>query len=196
MYPHPLNDRKTTDSHDHRFNAIFVDYMWHTDLHQLGSFTDEQNHPHFIYAIAFIDDASRYIMGAALLFDKTSLTCAAVLRGILEQGHVPVILGSDNGGEFRGAAFTRLLSEYHIRPWYGKPYTPQQNGKIERFWSTLHQSTNGSSDPAVISRCIEMYNHQWSHAALKMTPAEARGQMPHYRAFERLLSPKVEENLI
>jgi len=54
---------------------------------------------------------------------------------------------TDNGPEFgpRGSVqkehhpFERLLTEMGIKHRYTKPYRPQTNGKVERFWRTLNE---------------------------------------------------------
>ena len=50
---------------------------------------------------------------------------------------------TDNGSEFKGKdvlkhPFERLLYMLNIKHIYTKPYQPQPNGKIERFWRTLY----------------------------------------------------------
>ena len=52
---------------------------------------------------------------------------------------------SDNGSEFasrrtpEGHPFERMLQELDIRHRYTRPYRPQTNGKVERFWRTLNE---------------------------------------------------------
>ena len=55
---------------------------------------------------------------------------------------------TDNGAEFGSGKFSknkenhlfeRLLTEMDIKHRYTIPYRPQTNGKIERFWKTLHE---------------------------------------------------------
>lgn len=53
---------------------------------------------------------------------------------------------TDNGSEFCGGVttmrdhpFERLLTHFGIRHLKTKPYRPQTNGKIERFWRTFHE---------------------------------------------------------
>jgi transposase InsO family protein len=65
---------------------------------------------------------------------RRSHTCAAVLAEALEMWAAPCVLGSDNSGEFTGAAFTSILQQYGVSHWRTTPHTPQQNGKMERFW--------------------------------------------------------------
>ena len=56
---------------------------------------------------------------------------------------------SDNGSEFGGGIkydnistnpFKRLLHEMGIKHRCIKPYRPQTNGKIERFWKTINEN--------------------------------------------------------
>jgi transposase InsO family protein len=117
----------------------------------MGPGVDAKGIPNTVYMIAFIDDATRYIMGYQLITNKTAETCAMALRMILHVRTPPYIIGSDNGGEFRRRALTSLLNEFQIRTWYGQPYTPQQNGKIERFWATMENTIERSRDPDVIT---------------------------------------------
>jgi transposase InsO family protein len=186
---------KPMPSHNHRLNARYVDYIWHTDLHEVGMVSDLQENSQKLDLIAFIDDASRYLMGAAYITDKSAQTTAAFLRWVLQSNPAPAILGSDNGGEFRGRAFTNLLAEFGIRAWYGEPYTPQQNGKMERFWGTLERSVTDSRNPTAVTNFLTEYNLHWKHSGIGMTPAEARFRIPNYRTVEGLRE-RIDENLI
>ncbi len=38
-----------------------------------------------------------------------------------------------------GHPFERMLQELGIRHRYTRPYRPQTNGKVERFWRTLNE---------------------------------------------------------
>jgi hypothetical protein len=75
---------KPVRQHDHRFVAKYVDYLWHTDLHEIVIPDEETGGLRTIYLIAFLDDASRYIMHHRLIADKRSETCAAVLSEALQ----------------------------------------------------------------------------------------------------------------
>ncbi|MDR1198256.1 MAG: integrase core domain-containing protein [Prevotellaceae bacterium] len=88
-----------------------------------------------------------------VLEDKKALTVMfATLKAlnILKQQYnveVDAVL-TDNGAEFgSGPAtknkeehpFERLLLEMSIKHRYTRPYRPQTNGKVERFWRTLNE---------------------------------------------------------
>ena len=44
---------------------------------------------------------------------------------------------SDNGSEFTFADFKSLLIKNRIKQEFSEPYSPHQNGKVERTWRTL-----------------------------------------------------------
>jgi putative transposase len=127
-----------------------------------------------------MDDARRYIVGYALLIDKTAQTTTNALLDTLGKGLVPRVMGSDNGGEFRGTLFMTALNQFGIRAWYTDPYTPQQNGKIERFWGTMESTLQGNHHPDQIASFISYYNEQFVHQSLGMTLAMARDKGQHY----------------
>jgi transposase InsO family protein len=140
------------------YEACQVNLIWHTDLH-LYSLTH-------VWMIAFIDDCSRRIMGWEFLSDKSSASTATVLRRVLaEVGEKPLCVWSDNGTEFQGE-FRDVLERELISPAYTEPYTPQQNGKIERFWPTVEKCR----DPSQMAATIEGYNN-WCNTALPRNPA-------------------------
>ena len=61
---------------------------------------------------------------------------------------------SDNGPEFGPGTckqkqqhpFERMLIELGIKHRYTKPYRPQTNGKVERFWRTLSEDLLSETD--------------------------------------------------
>jgi transposase InsO family protein len=164
------------------YEAAEVNLIWHTDLHQY-SVTKE-------WMIAFIDDSSRRLMGWDFVADKASATQEEVLRRIIDEtGQQPYALWSDNGTEFQGT-FRDYLEEHHVVPVYTHPYTPQQNGKIERFWRTVERC----KIPSGMAHHMERYN-QIPHLGLpyldpdpakprrgrrRMKPAEAYDQLERY----------------
>jgi transposase InsO family protein len=111
-----------------------------------------------IYLIAFLDDAVRFIVHHRLVLGKRSDTCAAVLAETFPMWDSPCLLGSDNGGEFTGDAFTSLLGEYGVTPWTTALHTPEQNAKIERLWETIECSRSGNCSPQLIADIVHEYN--------------------------------------
>jgi transposase InsO family protein len=85
--------------------------------------------------IAFLDDRSRLIIQHEILENKTLISTVAGLRRALCQPNIviPHMMTIDNAGEFVGADFQAVLDEYRIKDWRTTPYTPGQNGKMERW---------------------------------------------------------------
>ena len=73
-----------------------------------------------------------------------------------------------------------MLLELGIKHRYTRPYRPQTNGKIERFWKTLHEDliegTTFESPEEIrdeLEQYLLYYNEKRPHQSLKgMSPAE------------------------
>lgn len=93
-----------------------------------------------------------------------------------------LLLRSDNGLIFGSRPFIRVDKKYGIDQVYITPYTPEQNGMIERFFRTLKeeciwQSSFKSRDEAftVIAAWMDKYHKKRPHSALGyLTPEEYR----------------------
>ena len=120
----------------------------HIDCHYLAK-DIVANVKERLYLIAIIDDASRIAWVEIIPNIKSLTTMFATMRilNYFQANHsieFKEIL-SDNGSEF-GAKnmkkpeehpFERMLIETNIKHRYTKPYRPQTNGKVERFWKTI-----------------------------------------------------------
>ena len=122
--------------------------LGHIDCHYLSK-SIIKGESRKLYFVSVIDDYSR-IAWAEMVEDIKSLTVMFATLKCLNIIHdnynikVAEIL-SDNGSEF-GVKFSkikhqhpveRLLIELGIKHRYTRPYRPQTNGKIERFWRTI-----------------------------------------------------------
>jgi len=130
----------------------------HVDCHNLGRHVVAGD-PKRYYLVSIIDDCTRIAWGE-LVEDLKSITVMfSVLRSInmirvqygIEFGEIM----TDNGSEFRGSkdkekrkehVFERMLIEMGIRHRYTRAYRPQTNGKVERFWKTLHYDLIDGTD--------------------------------------------------
>lgn len=103
------------------------------------------------YLVCALDDCTR-LAWAEPVEDITALTVMfASLRCLNQLAERYTIkfqeLMTDNGPEFGPAIsqnkqnhpFERMLVELGIKHRYTKPYRPQTNGKVERFWRTLNE---------------------------------------------------------
>lgn len=110
------------------------------------------------YLVCIVDDCTR-IAWAEIVDDIKSLTvmfsllkCLNILHDEYQIKFEEVL--TDNGPEFGtreskskdGHPMERLLKELGIKHRYTRPYRPQTNGKVERFWRTLEDDLLRGTD--------------------------------------------------
>ncbi len=94
-------------------------------------------------------------------------------------------LRSDNGLVFGAKPFVDVVRRYGLEQEYITPYTPEQNGMIERFFGSLkaecvwlHRFRDRDHAFDVISRWIDRYHDERPHQALGyLTPSEYRERL-------------------
>jgi transposase InsO family protein len=87
------------------------------------------------YFLLLIDDLSRY-MWVTVLGSKGEAV-NAIRRAEAECGRKLRVLRTDNGGEFTAAEFASYCVVEGVQRHYYTPYSPQQNGVIERCNQTV-----------------------------------------------------------
>lgn len=121
--------------------------LGHIDLHQLPQdiFLKAPEKP--VYVISLIDSLSR-LAWAEVVTSKKALPVMFKALKIINTLNISFGLKfeaimTDNGAEFAARTkpeehpFEAMLLELGIKHRYTRPYRPQTNGKIERFWRTL-----------------------------------------------------------
>lgn len=131
--------------------------MGHIDCHHLSKDMILGNKNKY-YLVGVMDDCTR-IVWVEVLEDIKSLTvmfgalrCFNYIANDYDIKFAEML--SDNGPEFgpRGSKnkgnhpFERMLIEMGIKHRYTRPYRPQTNGKIERFWRTLNEDLIEGTD--------------------------------------------------
>ncbi len=136
---------------------------------------------------AIIDCCDRCIVGWRLSASGISKHAAAALEEALiarreEIDSSELTLRSDNGLIFGAKPFVAIARDWGIKQEYITPYTPEQNGIIERFFRSLKeeciwQHRFKSRDEAfkIIAEWLDKYHNKRPHSALGyLTPAEFR----------------------
>ncbi|KAI5545224.1 gag-polypeptide of LTR copia-type retrotransposon (UBN2 2) family [Trichomonas vaginalis G3] len=80
---------------------------------------------------------------------------------------VPHTIMTDNGTEYVERDFEQICSDYQIKHNTTHPYTPEENGKIERCWETLFKANPGVQPLEFIPKVIQEYNEVWKHSSLE-----------------------------
>ena len=166
---------------------------------------------HNRYIFVIIDDCTRY-MWSILLKDKSeAFERFKIFKALVEKevNKKIVTLRTDRGGEFTSKGFQEFCNSNGIKRHLTAPYTPQQNGVVERRNRTLMEMTRS------MLKAMKVPNYLWGEAvrhatylinrvptrALKdQTPYERlRGRKPsigHIRVFGCVAHAKRDSALI
>lgn len=146
------------------------------------------------YLLGIIDACTRLVW-VELIRDLSALTVMfASLKSLnMLSGEYEIKcaeLLSDNGPEFgrkttkattkANHPFERLLQEMQIKHRYIRPYRPQTNGKIERFWKTIEEDLfeemcfdSYEHMQKELTEYLYYYNHERPHQGIgAQTPAQ------------------------
>ncbi|MGK0545058.1 IS3 family transposase [Halomonas cupida] len=140
---------------------------WATDLTHVWCGKDRR-----ASLAVIIDFCTREILGWRLSDNGSSKTAEAALEealvhqfGALGRIHQPLALRSDNDLVFSSRHYTATVKAYKLTQEFTTPYTPEQNGLVERFFRPLkeeciwqHRFESLGQARAVISRWIRYYN--------------------------------------
>lgn len=179
---YPLNKKRKEKIK--RYEKKYPGELLHTDTMVLSKtvFTDRQRY----YLFGLIDDCTRLCF-VAVINKQTSYEAARAFLNGYKWFHAHGIkaeaLLSDNGSEFttftspkarKDHFFETMISMFGITHKYTRPYRPQTNGKIERFWKLLKQecisllprSVSKEELIAEIGGFMYRYNYQRRHGGL------------------------------
>lgn len=120
------------------FEAEYVGSLWHLDFHH-GSLPvnwadGRQYRP---LALGILDDHSRLCCHLQWYLTETTEDLVHGFSQAIQKRGLPRALLSDNGAAMLSEEFTTGLLELGILHEKTLPYSPYQNGKQERLWSTL-----------------------------------------------------------
>lgn len=158
---------------------------WGLDLTSLRG-----HHGRRYWILGIIEYRSRAMLLLIALVRKTAAVLASALAKAFESLGPPQSLVTDNEGPFRSGLWKRLLARFSVRHRRIAPYSPWQNGRIERFFGTLKPrlKQRGVRDRGELQHDLDIFRHWynrirphqalriaiWNGAArLNLTPAEA-----------------------
>jgi putative transposase len=132
------------------------------------------------HAIVVMDCWNREVIGYRISKNQNAQVAVGALEDALihrfhgrkDSSH-GVILRSDNGLIFSSKAFLQLVNAHGLKTEYITPYTPEQNGVVERFMRTmkeeciwLHTFSSFSEAKRIIEDWIREYNTDRPHQEL------------------------------
>jgi hypothetical protein len=171
--------------------------LGHIDSHYLNKGIVHNDNKRY-YLVCLIDSCTR-IAWAEVVEDLKSLTvmfallkCLNILSDHYQIKFKEVL--TDNGPEFgkkesskkREHPFERMLMEIGIKHRYIKPYRPQTNGKVERFWRTIEEDLLEETYFESVEHLKEellqylyYYNHERPHQGINgLSPVEFAKNCP------------------
>lgn len=180
--------RKRSKGHRPRAKAMLSrstlpDRRWAIDMTRIWCGKDRWS-----TLAAVIDTCTREIVGFRLSKSGRAKTAESALQegliyrfGTLRRLKNKIMLRSDNGLVFTSRSFSKTVRDYNFEQEFITPYTPQQNGMIERFFRTIKEEciwqynfTSLKEANEIITQWIQFYNTQRRHSALRyQTPAQA-----------------------
>lgn len=200
LMPETTPTKKRNLTRPRFFERATPNQMWQTDIFtfRLGG--------RYAYLIAFMDDYSRFIVGADLFRSPTAAAVIEVYRVAVGEFQPPKEMLTDNGRQYttwRGVSrFEAELKKDRVAHFKSRPQHPMTLGKVERFWSTIWQdflvrAQFDSFDAARerIKLWIKYYNHKRPHQGIE-------GLCPADRFFEiqsqlrSTIEQGIQENLL
>jgi len=182
---YPLNKQRKEKIK--RYEKRYPGELIHADTYSLAKtlFVDRQKY----YLVGLIDDCTRLAYIELIPRINASVVTKASFNGIKwlgAHGINPEALMTDNGIEFTAFTsqkakkthfFATMLSIFNIKHKYTRPYRPQTNGKIERFWKTLNlecirlQKRTQTKEELIaeLNGFMYRYNYERRHSSLKYT---------------------------
>jgi transposase InsO family protein len=136
------------------------------------------------FAHVAIDDHSRTSL-IAMAEDERKESAVAFLEQVVEHYRACGIrverVMTDNGSAYRSRAFAQACRRLHLRHLYTRPYTPQTNGKAERFiqtalreWAYAASYATSQQRREALQDWLHHYNHHRPHSALGGQPPVSR----------------------
>lgn len=171
--------------------------LGHIDTHHLSKrIVKDQSRKR--YLVCIVDDCTR-LAWAEIVHDIKSITvmfaalkCLNMLADRYDVKFEEML--SDNGPEFgpkesakkEHHPFERLLTELDIKHRYTRPYRPQTNGKVERFWRTIEddmlRDTHYDTDEELKEELLQYlfyYNEMRHHQGINQIPLNFRKSLPN-----------------
>jgi transposase InsO family protein len=134
----PKYSPSVTGKEQKRFVHQYPNQCWQGDVMH-GPYIKDGKHgkEKKTYLIAFIDDASRLIVGAQFFFAEITANIKTVLRDAVLTYGVPAKLYPDNGRNFCADDIRIACAKMSTALIHTTPYYPQGKGKIERWFKTV-----------------------------------------------------------
>jgi transposase InsO family protein len=179
---YPLNEKRK--AYVKRYEKLYPGELLHADTYGLSKTLVSDRRRYYLFGI--LDDCTR-LCYVELIDRQTAANASEAFSHAFKwfnlHGFTPEKVMTDNGSEFTSYTsrkakdshfFETMLKIFDVKHSYTKPYRPQTNGKIERFWKIIYnecilfQKTTLSKKELIaeLDGFMYRYNYQRRHGAL------------------------------
>lgn len=138
----------------------------------------------YAYIHSAVDDHSR-LAYSEVLGDERAVTVVAFWRRATAwfagRGVIVRAVLTDNGPAYRSTSFARSCADLAVQHRRTRPYSPQTNGKVERFnrtlldeWAYVRLYRSDEARTSALRHWLHRYNHHRCHTALGGLPPFSR----------------------
>ncbi len=166
-----------------RFQRKHRNDLWQTDIKYLMVLPETiRRKATQLYAVVFIDDATRYVTGIGVYEEQTAERVLACYRQAVERFGVPSSIYTDNGKQFIGKQINQASVKLGVMLMRTKAYSAASKGKVEALNKLLDKFVlemkleHPQSVEEVqhqLDRWLELYYHDKVHSSIGRTPREA-----------------------
>jgi len=160
----------------------FQQVSWRADGRRRG----QHKHPGWQALHVAVDDHSRMAF-TRILPDQKTLTTIAFLKEVVDffarHGITVRALLTDNGSCYRSHQFRHACLEMGVQHRRTRPYSPQTNGKAERFiqtalreWAYATHWTDSEQRNLCLAPWTDYYNYARPHGSLHYQPPISRSE--------------------
>jgi transposase InsO family protein len=182
-----------------RYERATPGELVHLDIKKLGRFnaigrriTGDKRQPKSTRGVGYefvhvaIDDHSRIATAKIFPDERQESAVAALLQTVADFARLGITIDrvmTDNGSCYRSKAFARACAQLAIKHITTRSYTPQTNGKAERFiqsalreWAYATAFEHSDQRRSALPAWLHRYNWHRPHASLdKKTPISRLG---------------------
>lgn len=166
-----------------RFQRKHRNDLWQTDIKYLLVLPQTAKRKATqLYAVVFIDDATRYVTGIGVYEEQTADRVLACYRRAVERFGVPLAIYTDNGKQFIGRQINQASFKLGVKLTRAKAYSAASKGKVESLNKLLDKFVlemkleHPQSVEEVqhqLDRWLEAYYHDKVHSSIGKSPREA-----------------------
>ena len=167
-----------------RYEAAHVNDIWCADSSFGPYLYDEKGNRTKLCIIAFIDDASRMIMGCKIYDSDNVVNLMATLKSAIKVNGKPRVLNMDNGKNYRSKQMAIIAAKLGISLHYDPIKTPTSKAKVERLFKTMkmqwlseidyHSFKNIEEYQASLTKYTIKYNNTIHSSLNGKTPIERK----------------------